>query len=96
MNLNPFVYSYKHYPNSKLATMVSNFCGGMQRIFFIVSIIIFAVIIFGDVENWGEALIFGVVMLGLWLLLKLKKGSWSDKVAAKQESVDNPNNSEEK
>ena len=96
MNLNPFVYSYKRYPNSKLATMVSNFCGGMQRFFFIASIIIFAVIIFDDVENWGEALIAGIVMFALWLLLKLKKDSWSDKLAAKQDAIDNPNNTEKK
>ena len=96
MNLNPFVYLYKRYPNSKLATSVNGFCAAMQRIFFFFSIIIFSVIIFDDVENWGEALIAGIVMLALWLLLKLKKDSWSDKLAAKQEAIDNPNNTEEK
>lgn len=94
MSLNPFVYSYKRYPNSKLATFVNQFCSGMQRLFIIFAIII-ALSAF-EVSNWGEALVASGVMFVLWLIIKHFKDKWSDKVAAKQESVDNPNNSEEK
>lgn len=96
MNLNPFVYSYKHYTNSKLATMVSNFCGAMQRLFIVFAVGITLVVIFDDVTNWGEALCGAGVMFLLWLFLKFNKDKWSDKIAAKQETVDNPNNIEEK
>ncbi len=96
MNLNPFVYSYKRYPYSKLATAVSNFCGAMQRIFILFAIGITLVVVFDDVSNWGEALIGAFVMFVLWLFLKLHKDKWSDKIAAKQEAIDNLNNSGEK
>lgn len=94
MNLNPFVYSYKRYPDSKLATAVSNFCGAMQRIFILFAIGITIVIVFDDVSNWGEALIGAFVMFVLWLHLKFNKDKWSDKIAAKQRKIDNLNNNE--
>lgn len=72
--------------------MVSNFCGAMQRIFLIFAIITVLVVIFDDVSNSGEALIGAVVMSLLWLLLKFNKEKWSDKIAAKQETIDNQNN----
>lgn len=96
MNLNPFVFSYKYYPNSKLATMVSKLCGGMQKAFFFLAIIIIATVVFDEIVNPGEALIASGIMLVLWLLLRLKKDVWSDKIAAKQEAVDNSDNIEEK
>lgn len=96
MNLNPFVFSYKCYPNSKLATMVNRFCGAMQRMFIVFGIGITFVAIFGDVSNWGEALCGAVLMFILWFLLKVNKDKWSDKISAKQESIDNPNLIEEK
>ncbi len=89
MNLNPFVFSYKQYPNSKLATFVNKFCSGMQKFFLIIAIILALVIIFDDVENWEEALIAVIVFFLLWLLLILRKNVWSDKIAAKQENIDN-------
>lgn len=91
MNLNPFVYSYKNYPNSKLATMLSNFLGAMQRMFILAAVGIVLVIIFDDVSNSGEALIGSAVMFILWIIIKLNKDKWSDKIAAKQEKIDNQN-----
>ena len=91
MNLNPFIFSYKHYANSKLATMVNQFCSGMQRIFVIFGILITLFAIFDEISNRGEALCGGGIMLLLWLILKLNKDKWSDKIAAKQDAIDNPN-----
>ena len=96
MNLNPFVFSFKNYPNSKLATMVSRFCGAMQRMFILFAIGITLVVAFDDVSNWGEALCGAGVMFVMWLLIKFNKNKWSDNIAAKQEAIDNPNNTEEK
>ena len=96
MNLNPFVYSYKHYPNSNLATMVSNICSLLQRMFIVFAIIITLVVVFDDVTNSGEALCGAGVMFVLWLLIKINKDKWSDLIAAKQEAVDTPNHIEGK
>jgi len=96
MNLNPFVYSYKHYPNSKLATNVNNFCSAIQRLFIVFATIIILVVIFDDVSNWGEALCGAGVMLLLWIIIRYNKNKWSDKIATKQDAIDNPNNTEEK
>lgn len=96
MNLNPFVFSFKNYPNSKLATAVSVFCGGMQRIFILFAIVITLDVVFDDVSNWGEALCGAGVMFVIWLLIKFNKNKWSDNIAAKQEAIDNSNNTEEK
>ena len=90
MNLNPFVFPYKNYPNSKLATMVSKFCGAMQRMFFIFAIII-TVVAF-TVVNPGEALMTAAIFFLIWFLLKRFKDRWTDKIAAKQEEVDNQEN----
>lgn len=95
MNLNPFVFSCKNYPNSKLATAVNKFCGAMQRIFFLFAICIILVVVVEDVSNWVESLCGAGVMLFLWLLIKFKKNKWSDNIAAKQEAIDNPSNSKE-
>lgn len=92
MDLNPFMYSYKNYPNSKLATMLNGFLSGMQRIFILAAVGIVLVVIFDNVSNSGEALIGSVVMFALWLLIKLNKNKWSDKIAARQEKIDNQNN----
>lgn len=54
MNLNPFVFSYKSYPNCKLATIVNRFCGAMQRMFILFAIGISIFVIFGDVSNGGK------------------------------------------
>lgn len=93
MNLNPFVFSYKCYPNSKLATSVSQFCSGMQRVFGIFTVGIMLVVVLGGVSNCGEAIIgAGIgagIMFILWLILKLNKEKWSDRIAAKQEEIDN-------
>lgn len=86
------MYSYKNYPNSKLATMLNCFLGGMQRIFILAAVGIVLVVIFDNVSNSGEALIGSVVMFTLWLLIKLNKNKWSDKIAARQEKIDNQNN----
>lgn len=91
MNLNPFVFSYKHYPKSNLATMANKFCSAMQRIFMIFAIIITLVVIIEDVSNSGTALCGAAVVFALWLVLKLFKDKWSDKIAAKQEAIDNSN-----
>lgn len=96
MNLNPFVFSYKHYPNSKLATYVNQCCSAMQRIFIVFAILIALVVIFDSVSNWGEALCGSGVMFLLWLILKCNKDKWCDKIAARQETIDNLNNSDEK
>jgi len=87
MNLNPFVYEYKVYPNSSLATKVNKFCGALQRIFFIFGVLI--VITAFTVINPGEAILCAVVMFLLWLLFKFRKDKWSDRIAEKQENVDN-------
>lgn len=89
MNLNPFVFSYKCYPNSKLATSVSQFCSGMQRVFGIFTVGIMLVVVLGGVSNCGEAIIGAGIMFILWLILKLNKEKWSDRIAAKQEEIDN-------
>lgn len=91
MNLNPFVFSYKHYSNSKLATMVNHFCSAMQRIFFVFGFLITFFVIFDDISNWGEALCGAGLMFVLWLIFKYNKDKWSDKIAAKQDAIDNPN-----
>lgn len=89
MNLNPFVYTYKRYPNSKLATMVNNFCSAMQRLFFFFGFVLLAIILFGDITNKIEALICSVIMILMWLFIKFNKNKWSDKISAKQELIDN-------
>lgn len=98
MNLNPFVYSYKRYPNCKLATIVSNLCGAMQRLFIVFAVGFTLVVIFNfnNVTNWGETLCGAGIMFLLWLLIKNNKDKWSDTIAAKQEAIDNPDNIEEK
>ena len=88
MNLNPFIFSYRQYPKSKLATAVNQFCSCMQRIFLIFTILITLVVVVEAVENWGEALLGATGCFSLWLLLKLKKDKWSDAIAAKQEKID--------
>jgi len=95
MNLNPFVYSYKHYPNSKLATMVNSVCSALQRVFLIFGTLIVLVVVLDSVSNWGEALCGAGVLFSLWLILKLNKDKWSDKIAAKQEAIDNSNTTEQ-
>ena len=94
MNLNPFVFSYKYYPKSNLATMANKFCSAMQRLFLVFAIVITLVVIFEDVSNGGEALCGAAVLYALWLILKLFKDKWSDKIAAKQEAIDNPDTEE--
>lgn len=89
MNLNPFVYTYKRYPNSKLATMVNNFCSAMQRLFFFNGFGLLAIILFEDITNSIEALICSVTMILIWLIIKFNKNKWSDKISAKQELIDN-------
>lgn len=89
MNLNPFVYTYKRYPNSKLATMVNNFCSAMQRLFFFFGFGLLAIILFEDITNSIEALICSVIMILIWLIIKFNKNKWSDKISAKQELIDN-------
>ena len=95
MNLNPFIFSYKNYPDCKLATFVNGICSGVQRICIIFATIITLVVVFDSVSNWGEALCAAAVMFLLWLLLKFKKDSWSDKIAEKQAAIDNSENNEE-
>lgn len=94
MNLNPFLFTYKQYPGSKLATLVNCLCSAMQRILIIFSILITLVVIFDSVSNWGEALCGAAAMFLLWLVLKFKKDSWSDKIAEKQAAIDNSENNE--
>lgn len=89
MNLNPFVFHYKNYPNSKLATAVSGICSGLQRLFFLYFIGMSLVLILGDISNWGEALAGDIIMFFLWLILKLNKDKWANSIAKKQESIDN-------
>lgn len=91
MNWNPLMFSYRKYPNSKLATAVSGMCSGMQRVFILYFIVMSLSLIFEDVENWGEALVADVVFLLLWLLLKLKKNKWAETIAKKQETIDKTN-----
>ena len=62
MNLNPFVFHYKNYPNSKLATAVSAICGALQRLFFLYFIGMSLALILSDISNWGEALAADIVM----------------------------------
>ena len=90
LNLKPFVYSYKLYPNCKLATMVNQFCSAMQRLFFVFGLMITLVVLVDSVSNWGTALGGAAAFFVLWLVLKLNKDKWSDKIAAKQEGIDNP------
>lgn len=94
MNLNPFVFTAKSYPHSKLATMVSIFCNAMQRVFFTFAALITLVVILEAVENWGMALCGAGILLALGILLKLYKDKWSNKVAAKQQEIDNYNTEE--
>lgn len=89
MNLNPFIFYYKKYPNCKLATIVNHFLSTMQRIFLAFATLITLLVVFGEINNWGEALCCASLMYFLWLVLKLKKDKWSDKIAAKQEAIDN-------
>ena len=70
--------------------MVSKFCGAMQRIFIIFAIII-TVVAF-TVDNPGEALVTAALFFLVWFLLKRFKDRWTDKIAAKQEEVDNQEN----
>ena len=88
MSLNPFFFSYRQYPNSKLATFVNQFCSGMQRVFLIFAVLITLVLVVDTVENWSEALLGATALYSLWLLLKLKKDKWSDAIAARQEAID--------
>lgn len=94
MNINPFVYSYKRYPKSILATMVNQFCSAMQRIFFFFALLIVGFVIIGDVSNWGVALCGAAIFFLLWFLFKFNKEKWSDKIASKQEEVDNSDGEE--
>ena len=91
MNLNPFVFSYKYYPKSKLATMINQLCSAMQRLFLIFAIMITLVVILDAVSNIGTTLCGAAVLFALWLILKLFKDKWSDKIAAKQVEIDNDN-----
>ena len=89
MNLNPFVFHYKNYPNSKLATAVSAICGALQRLFFLYFIGMSLALILSDISNWGEALAADIVMFLIWLILKLNKDKWANSIAKKEESIDN-------
>ena len=91
MNWNPLMFSYRKYPNSKLATTVSGMCSCMQRVFILYFIGISLFLIFDDVENWGEALVADIVLFLSWLLLKLKKNKWAETIAKKQETIDKTN-----
>lgn len=96
MNFNPFVFSYKYYPNSKLATMVNCICASLQRMFILFAVMIALLFILGVI--WGsngssfEVFIIPAGLFFLWFFLKKNKDKWSDKIAAKQESIDNPKN----
>lgn len=96
MNLNPFVYSYKRYPESKFATTVNKFCGAMQRMFLLFGILTALIAIFDSVSNRGEALFGAGVMFIIVSLIKFNKDKWSDMIAAKQEETDKLNNPDEK
>lgn len=91
MNFNPFIFTYTKYPNSKLATFLNSVLSGMQRIFIVFSVLIAFVAIIDDISNKGEALIAAAIMFILWLLIKLNKDKWANKIAAKQERIDNQN-----
>lgn len=95
MNWNPFEFSYKTYPNSLLATMVSGTCSGMQRVFILCFVLLLLFIVFGDIVNWGEALLADIVLFLLWLLLRLKKNDWAESIAKRQEAIDNSNDEKE-
>ena len=88
MNLNPFVFSYKIYPKSMLATMVNKLCSALQRLMFLFALLILLFILLGEVSNWGEAICGVGVLFLLWFILKFYKDKWSDKIAAKQEDID--------
>ena len=61
----------------------------MQRVLGIFTVGIMLVVVLGGVSNWGEAIIGTGIMFILWLILKLNKEKWSDRIAAKQEEIDN-------
>lgn len=71
-----------------LATMVNKLCSALQRLFFIVGLLILLVVIFEEVSNWFEAICGVGVLFLLWFILKFYKDKWSDKIAAKQEDID--------
>lgn len=84
MNLNPLVFEYKKYDNCPLATMLSAFLSGIQRLFIIFPTIMLLVILFDDVENWDEALIAAIVMFVIYVVLRTFKLRWTDKLALKE------------
>lgn len=88
MNLNPFVFPYKYYPDSKLATAVNCICSFTQRIILYFTIILSILFLFDEENRNGGLFITIVIMLFIWYLLKSNKDKWSEKIATKQANID--------
>lgn len=84
MNLNPFLYNHKTYPDCPLATMLSGMLSAFQRLILIISIILgIGSFLFEDQfmpEVFGAAAIFFIV----YILIRKYKYKLSDKLATKE------------
>lgn len=87
MNLNPFLFHYQVFENCPIATFLSGFLSGVQRLFLIFSIIIGILML---TESMAEFLIPFAAFVLLYLLLRFYKKKWCKKVAAKEISKNNP------
>ena len=84
MSLNPFEFSYKVYPESGKATVVSRFSSYIERMLLIIGVIVIAAVVFDTPNNVGEAIIAVFLMLGgAWFIHKNKE-RWCESILKKE------------
>lgn len=84
MNLNPFVFEYKHYPDCMLANLVSAVCSVIQKYCLLASILFLLVVIFSWGSNWGENLFGALFCFTISMVLMKKKEGWCESLAKRE------------
>ena len=94
MNLNPFVFKYKVYPESKRATNISHMSSAGERIGFLFGGGILIMCLISPPNNVGEALFAAIAFLGGGWYIHKNKEEWcnnallKDGVSIKQNELD--------
>lgn len=87
MSLNPFEFSYKVYPESGKATVVSRFSSYIERMLLILGVIVIAAVVFDTPSNLGEAIIAVFLLLGGAWFIHTNKDTWCENILKKERST---------